>query len=92
MKINQEQAVDVARLALTFIAEDQDRIARFLALSGVGPTEIRARMQDPAFLAGVLDFLLGHEPDVLAFAEWAELNPELPKAARYALPGAEGME
>lgn len=84
--------MDIARQALTFIAEDEDRIARFLALSGVGPTEIRDRMQDPAFLGGVLDFLLGHEPDVLAFAEWAGIEPQLPLMARYALPGGEGME
>lgn len=84
--------MDIARQALTFIAEDEDRIARFLALSGVGPTEIRTRLQDPAFLGGVLDFLLGHEPDVLAFAEWAGIDPQLPLAARYALPGGEGME
>ena len=41
---------------------------------------------DPAFLGGVLDFILGDEPTVLAFVETEELAPETPMAARHKLP------
>lgn len=82
----QEEAQTVALRALAFIAEDPDRLARFLALSGCGPADLRERIGDPAFLGGVLDFLMGHEPDLIAYAEWAELDPETPGMARQLLP------
>jgi len=86
--MNKDQAEIVAYQAVGFIAEDEDRLGRFLALSGVGPFELRERMRESAFLGGVLDFLLNFEPDLMAFAESAELEPELVAKARAVLPGA----
>ncbi len=87
MKPSREQAEELAILALSFIAEEDDRISRFLELSGVGVGDIRARMSDPVFQGGVLDYLLQFEPDLIAFAEWAEIDPSLPMKLRHALPG-----
>ena len=53
---------------LSFIAEDVNRLGRFLALSGIGPAEIRARAGYPAFLGGVLDSLLSDDERVVDFA------------------------
>lgn len=72
---------------LSFIAEDMDRLGQFPALSGFGPAELRARAGDPAFLGGVLDFLLSDEALVVAFADWAAVDPVSVLALRQKLPG-----
>lgn len=87
MKASSEQAQETARRALIFLSEDMELFGRFLALTGIGPAEIRARVDDPAFLVGVLDFVLGDERCVLAFAEWAGVDPSEPARARFALAG-----
>lgn len=92
MKVSQEQAELLAASALSFIAQDTDRMGRFLSMTGIGPMEIRERINDPVFLGGVLDFLLNFEPDLLEFIEFAGVEPEFPRMARRALPGGEVME
>jgi hypothetical protein len=85
-RLDRRRAEAVAAEALAFIAEDEQRLGRFMALSGLGPDEVRSRLREPAFLGGVLDFLLGDEAMVVAFAERLALPPELPAAARRLLP------
>lgn len=86
-RMNEADALAMAQQALIFLSQDEELLGRFLALSGIGPAEIRGRIGDPAFLAGILDFLLAHEPSVLAFAVWADIDPALPGQARAMLPG-----
>lgn len=83
------QAEALALRALAWIAADDDRLMRFLALAGTGLDEVRSRAADPAFLGGVLDCLLGDEGWVLDFAAEAGIDPALPAAARRRLPGGE---
>lgn len=59
-----------------------------MALSGSGPDDIRANAADPAFLAGVLEFYLGNEVQLLEMCEAVGIAPELPMQARFCLPGA----
>lgn len=85
--MQQDQAETVALQALGFLAGDEDRLARFLAMTGVGPEDLKGRIGDPAFLGAVLDHLLGYEPDLMAFAAEAEIDPALVGRARAVLPG-----
>jgi hypothetical protein len=78
----------IALNCLGFLAEDGERLGRFLALSGVSPQNLRAQACDPSFLAGVLDYLIADEKLLLAFSETQELKPESVMAARQRLPGA----
>jgi hypothetical protein len=89
--MDRDTAELIAYKAMAFVADDEDRMGRFLALSGVGPTELRTRLQEPAFQLGLLDFLLNYEPDLLAFAEHAEIEPTQPAWARRTLARAAGM-
>ena len=77
----------VAIKALGYIAADETLFNRFLALTGFGAEDIMERVADPGFLGGVLDFLLGDERLVIAFAEASDLAPETPMMARRKLPG-----
>jgi hypothetical protein len=82
-----EAAEQLAIQALGFIAADGERLGRFLALTGIGPDEIRAAAREPGFLAGILDHIAGHEDLVMAFAEQAGIDPSHVNAAREVLAG-----
>lgn len=77
-----EAAEALALSAVQFIAADDDRLQRFMNLCGVAPESLRSRLHEPAFLAGVLDYLLGDEPLLIAFAEWMDIDPGRIGAAR----------
>ena len=89
---NLENTLSLARDALIYLSQDADRIGRFLAVTGVGPVEIRERVEDPTFLAGVLDFILADDAMVVDFAETADIPPEEPARARRLLPGGDTLE
>lgn len=84
----QAAARDLAQQVLIFLSADGDRIGRFLAASGSGPQEIRAGLNDPGFLGGVIDYLLGDEALLLEFCAENEVDPTLPGRLRRILPGA----
>ena len=85
-----ETALAIGIQALEFLAADPMQLQRFLDLSGIEVSEIRTAAANPAFFAGLLDFLLGHEPTLLAFAAQAEVSPGAIGAARETLSGAFG--
>ncbi|MCJ7994638.1 DUF3572 domain-containing protein [Rhizobium cremeum] len=69
-------AEETAVSVLTWLAGEPDMFGRFLALSGTRPDQLRQSIKDPAFLAGMLDFLMAHEPTLLAFCEATGTAPE----------------
>lgn len=75
--------------ALAFVAGDPDLLPRFLSITGIEAGRIREAAREPGFLAGVLDFILAHEPTVIAFAADSGLDPASIAAARRALPGGD---
>ena len=83
-----EAAEALALRALAFLAEDPERLGRFLALTGLGPAELRMRAGDADLLGGVLDHLLEDERLLLAFAAASAFRPEEVVRARRLLPGA----
>jgi len=85
-----EVAEVLAIQALGFIAQDEERLGRFLALTGMGPSEIREAAGDPHFLVGVLDYVTGDEHLLLAFAGHAGIDPGTIAVARQALAEAGG--
>jgi hypothetical protein len=77
----------LALQALAFLASDEDRLERFLGLTGIEPGSLRGLAHDPAGLGAVLDYLLGWEPLLLEFAAAEDLPPERIAQARRKLPG-----
>ncbi len=65
----------IALAVLGWVLTDEDRADRFLALTGIAPEELRARLGEPQVLAEVIDFVLHHEPDLIACADALALNP-----------------
>jgi hypothetical protein len=73
--LTQPAAEGLAIQALTFIGGEPERLGRFLAVTGIGPAEIRAASSEPGFLAGVLEYLAGDERLLTAFATDAGVDP-----------------
>ncbi len=53
------EAEQIAITALGWLANEPEQLSRFLALTGSDVGDIRRQAASPAFLAGVLDFLMG---------------------------------
>ena len=87
-KMSEERAETLALRALAWLAADPERLGLFLAESGIGPGELRARAGDRAMLGGVLDHLLSREDLLLRFAEENDVDPAAAAQARAKLPGA----
>jgi hypothetical protein len=73
--MNREAAEALGVDALVFLAADEDRLDRFLALTGLAPGDLRALSASPGFLAGVIDHLMTDERLLVAFAEEHRLDP-----------------
>jgi hypothetical protein len=84
---SREAAETLAIQALGFIAEEPERLGAFLAATGIGPQDIRKAAREAAFLAGVLDHMLGSESLLMAFADSAGIDPAHIARARRALGG-----
>jgi Protein of unknown function (DUF3572) len=84
-RIDTRAAEQLAIQALGYLAGEPEQLGRFLALTGLGPETIRTAAHDPRFLAGVLDYIAGHEALLTAFAAHAEVKPARVMEARAAL-------
>ena len=75
----------LALSALGWVLADEDRAGRLLALTGLTPEALREGLGDPAVLGAVLEFLCGHEADLVAAAHELGVEPQALAAARQAL-------
>lgn len=83
-----ESAEMLAIQALSFLADDPERLARFLALTGIEAQSLRRAAREPNFLLGVLDHLAGDERLLRQFSEQQAVTPEVVTRARDLLAGA----
>jgi hypothetical protein len=78
--------------ALAWLASDEERLVRFLNLSGLTPRGLRATATHPESLGAVLDYLLDYllawEPLLISFSEELGVAPEIIAHTRQRLPGA----
>ena len=87
-QLTRDQAEALAIQALTFIARDSERLGRFLAVTGIGPAEIRKAAGETGFLAGVLEYMASDDGLIGAFASETGLDPADINKARAALAGS----
>jgi hypothetical protein len=70
-----ENAEALAIQALGFVAADPELLPRFLAITGIEAHAIRQAARETGFLAGVLQFIVAHEPTLLRFSEETGIPP-----------------
>jgi hypothetical protein len=88
LSVTPEAAEQLAIQALSYIAGEPERLGGFLAITGIGPGEIRAAAREAGFLAGVLDYVAADERLLMEFAAEAGIDPASLEIARAALSGA----
>jgi len=66
----------LALAALGWVLGEPDRASRLLALTGLTPEALREGLGERTTLAAVLEFLCGHEPDLLAAANAIGVEPK----------------
>jgi Protein of unknown function (DUF3572) len=69
------QAEALAIRALVFLADERERLGRFLTLSGIAVSELRRAAAEPGFLAGVLEHIRSDEALLVAFAAQMKIDP-----------------
>ena len=95
-RLRRTDAEALAIKGLGFLAEDAERLERFLVLSGLDMANLRRAASQPGFLPAILDYFSADEPLLLVFATWAEQDPEIIAKAREILssppetPGSDG--
>jgi len=88
----QHNAEVLALQAVAYLASDDERVAKFVATTGLNADCLRQSINDAAVLAGVLDYVLADETLLVAFCEHIGVAPETPALARLALPGSEQFQ
>jgi Protein of unknown function (DUF3572) len=86
--VSASHASDIALNLINFIASDEVRLERFLALSGMTLGDLKSGAASPEFHGFLLDYALQDEILVKDFAIQGNLKPETLQLARLALPGA----
>ncbi|MBX3595843.1 DUF3572 family protein [Sphingomonas sp.] len=81
-------ATALALAALGWVVSDGPRARRLIDLTGLDPADLRARAAEPDVLAAVLGFLEAHEPDLVACAAAADVEPAALVRARATLESA----
>jgi hypothetical protein len=76
----QETAIAV----LSWLAAQPDMLGRFLSLSGMRADQLREAAAKPGFFAALIEFLMNHEPSLMAFCSETGTRPEAVVAAARA--------
>jgi hypothetical protein len=71
--------------AVAYLLTEDETRQGFLGATGLEETAIRAGLENTAFLAGVLEYLLSREDLLLDFCDRNDFPPELPAKAFRAL-------
>ena len=88
-RVTREEAENVAVGAFSYIISDEERLGRFMAVSGLQPDTIRSAASSPGFFAGILDYVVSDEPLLIALAKERDTKPEHIMQAHWTLSPSE---
>jgi hypothetical protein len=89
MTMSQESAETVGLQALGWLAGNEDLLPVFLGATGASEADVRRGASDPAFLGGLLDFLMMDDAWVMSFCDSISMPYDRLMQARHSLPGGE---
>lgn len=87
-----DRAETVALMAIDWLVASEDLLPVFLGATGASPSDLRDRLDDRAFLAGVLGFVTMDDAWILSFCATAGLSHDQPLRARHVLSGETGAD
>ena len=87
-RVTREEAENVAVGEFSFITSDEERLGRFLAVSGLRPDTIRSAATCPASRRNP-DYVVSDEPLLIALAKDLNTKPEHIMQAHWTLSPSE---
>ncbi|EYD77630.1 hypothetical protein Rumeso_00796 [Rubellimicrobium mesophilum DSM 19309] len=90
--MNLDRAETIALQALAWIAADEELLPQLAGATGMSLGDAKERAQDPAFLAGILEFLCMEDRWIQRFCDEHGLPYDAPMKALMALPGQQRGE
>jgi hypothetical protein len=87
-----ERAETVALQALAWIAADEELLPQLAGATGMSLENAKESAQDPAFLAGILEFLCMEDRWIQRFCDDQGLPYDTPMKALMSLPGQQRDE
>lgn len=82
--VSAELAQELAVSALSFLAQDEDRLNAFLTSTWLGIEDLREAAGSPQFFSALLDHVTGDDALILGLASEAHVPPEsIVGAAQY---------
>ena len=88
--VGAEDAEAMAIQILSWLIGQPELMSRFLAMTGIEASSIRQAAAEPGFLAGVIGFVMAHEPTLMAFCEESGVKAERVASCHHRLAGPEG--
>ncbi|MEL6298632.1 MAG: DUF3572 domain-containing protein [Pseudomonadota bacterium] len=85
--MNRERAETIAIQAVSFLAEDPERMSRFMVATGLTQEDFVSRAFETDMLVSVLDVVAADDPAMMAFVASADVAPEDVLRARVVLGG-----
>lgn len=89
-KPTHQEAEAIAIAAVSFLAEDERRLGRFLDLTGWSLASLRSPDDRTELLSAVLDHLMGDESLLLTFAGNGGIDPGAVASARRLIGAGNG--
>lgn len=81
------EAQEIAVAILTWLGEEPDMLTQFLSLSGLEASSLRQFSRSAGFAAALMEFVMAHEPSLMAFSAHSGIAPETVAAAWQKLSG-----
>ena len=88
----EQQYEIIALKALGYIVSEDALRDRFVALTGLDSDTLRESLDQLGTLASILEFLVSHEPDLIAAAAAQDVSPDTLVKAWRALGGGAGQD
>jgi Protein of unknown function (DUF3572) len=85
--LDRERAEEIGLAALGFLAEEPQRLGRFLSLTGMAPGDLAARASEAPLQAALLEHILSDETLLLVFTAEKRIDPEHVTPAQTLLAG-----
>ena len=86
--MDREKAEIIGLRALAYLAGNEKMMEWMMRETGIDPRDLASTADNGEILAGVLDFLLGHEDMLIEFCIHEKIDATTPAHARKYLPGA----
>jgi hypothetical protein len=80
-------ADEIAVAILTWLGQEPEMLTRFLSLSGLDAGSLRQFATSPGFATALMEFVMAHEPSLMAFSAHSGIAPAAVSAAWQKVSG-----